>query len=257
MALAISLPEPEGPAMPAPVRIAMWSGPRNISTAMMRAWGNRPDTFVVDEPFYAFYLNKTGANHPGADEVIAAGEADWRRIVAQLTGPIPNGGRIFYQKQMTHHLLREVSRDWLREVTNCFLIRDPAEVIASYIKKNREPMLEDLGFVQQSEIFNSVHRQTGAVPAVIDADDILRDPEGMLRLLCNAAAVEFSDAMLSWPPGPRQTDGVWAKHWYAEVERSTSFAPYRERQVEVPKSLHEVHHRCREIYNRLYECRLH
>src|SRR5881275_819734 len=159
------------------VRIAMWSGPRNISTAMMRAWGNRDDTFVVDEPLYAFYLKKTGANHPGAEEVIATGETDWRKIVANLTGPIPNGARIFYQKQMTHHLLPKVSRDWLREVTNCFLIREPAEVITSYIKKNREPMLEDVGFVQQAEIFDLVRQQTGFIPPVIDADDALRNPK--------------------------------------------------------------------------------
>ena len=241
---------------PAGLRIAMWSGPRNISTAMMRAWGNRADTYVVDEPFYAFYLNETGVDHPGADEVIGAGETDWRKIVAQLTGPIPNGARIFYQKQMTHHLLPKVSRDWLREVTNCFLIRDPAEVITSYIKKNREPTVKDVGFVQQAEIFNFVQRQTGSVPPVIDADDVLRDPERMLRLLCDAIGVEFSDAMLSWLPGPRETDGVWAKYWYAEVERSTSFAPYRERKIDVPKTLREVHTRCREIYERLYEMRL-
>ena len=256
MLLAIPRTQSEGPTMEAPVRVAMWSGPRNISTAMMRAWGNRPDTFVVDEPFYAFYLKKTGADHPGADEVIAAGETDWRKIIAQLTGPIPNRARIFYQKQMTHHLLPKVSRDWLREVTNCFLIRDPAEVITSYIKKNREPTVKDLGFVQQAEIFNFVQRQTGSVPPVIDADDVLRDPERMLRLLCDAIGVEFSDAMLSWLPGPRETDGVWAKYWYAEVERSTSFAPYRERKIDVPKSLREVHARCREIYERLYEMRL-
>src|SRR5437870_7730578 len=199
MALAISPTRSEGPAMEAPVRISMWSGPRNISTAMMRAWGNRPDTFVVDEPFYAFYLKKTDAGHPGAEEVIAAGETDWRKIVEQcgrnaspartLSLPrrreaeagAPTGKKIFYQKQMTHHLLPEVSRDWLREVTNCFLIRDPAEVIVSYIKKNREPSVEDLGFVQQAEIFDFVQSQTGSIPPVIDADDILRDPERMLR----------------------------------------------------------------------------
>jgi hypothetical protein len=257
MALAISPTRSEGPAMEASVRIAMWSGPRNISTAMMRALGNRPDTFVVDEPFYAFYLKKTGADHPGAEEVIMAGETDWRKIVADLTGPIPNGARIFYQKQMTHHLLPEVSRDWLREVTNCFLIRDPAEVIASYIKKNREPTVEDVGFVQQAEIFDFVRRQIGAVPSVIDADDVLRDPERMLRLLCDAIGVEFSDAMLSWPPGPRETDGIWAKYWYTEVERSTSFQPWRERKIEVPKSLREVNDRCRVIYEQLYQQRLH
>ena len=131
---------------------------------------------------------------------------------------------------MTHHLLPEISRDWLRDVTNCFLIRDPAEVIASYIKKNPEPQLNDLGFVQQAEIFDFVRRQTGSIPPVIDADDVLRDPERMLRLLCDAIGVEFSDAMLSWPPGPRDTDGIWAKYWYAEVERSTGFQPYRERK---------------------------
>jgi hypothetical protein len=235
----------------------MWSGPRNISTAMMRAWGKRADTFVVDEPFYPFYLNETGTDHPGADEVVAAGQTDWRKIVARLTGPIPNGVRIFYQKQMTHHLLPKVSRDWLREVTNCFLIRDPAEVITSYIKKNREPTVQDLGFIQQAEIFDLVQRQTGSVPPVMDAGDVLRDPERMLRLLCGAIGVDFTDAMLSWPPGRRETDGVWAKYWYAEVERSTSFAPYRERKIEVPEGLHEVHARCREYYDRLYEYRLH
>jgi hypothetical protein len=238
------------------IRIAMWSGPRNISTAMMRAWGNRPDTVVVDEPFYAFYLKKTGTDHPGASEVISGGETDWRTIVANLIGPIPNGRRIFYQKQMTHHLLPEVSRGWLREVTNCFLIRDPAEVITSYIKKNREPTVEDVGFVQQAEIFDFVHRQTGWLPPVIDANDVLRDPTRMLQLLCDAIGVEFSDVMLSWPSGRRETDGVWAKYWYAEVERSTSFAPYHRRKIDVPKSLHEVHARCREIYDRLYGMRL-
>ena len=219
------------------IRIAMWSGPRNISTAMMRSWGNRPDTVVVDEPFYAFYLKETGTKHPGAEEVIAQGETDWRKVVEQcrrnanLVEDSPWRARtIFYQKQMTHHLLPEISRDWLRDVTNCFLIRDPAEVIASYIKKNPEPELNDLGFVQQAEIFDFVRRQTGSIPPVIDADDVLRDPERMLRLLCDAIGVEFSDAMLSWPPGPRDTDGIWAKYWYAEVERSTGFQPYRERK---------------------------
>src|SRR5438045_9228030 len=147
------------PTEAAALRIAMWSGPRNISTAMMRSWGNRVDTFVVDEPFYAFYLNETGVDHPGANEVIAAGETDWRKIIAQLTGPIPNRARIFYQNQMTQHLLPKVSRDWLREVTNCFLLRHPAEVIASYIKKNREPTVKDLGFVQQAEVFNFLQLQ--------------------------------------------------------------------------------------------------
>ena len=248
--------------MQAPVHIAMWSGPRNISTAMMRAWGNRRDTFVVDEPFYAFYLKKTGADHPGAEEVIARGETDWRRVVEQCRREcgrdlsVPIAKTIFYQKQMTHHLLPEISRDWLRDVTNCFLIRDPAEVIASYIKKNPEPELNDLGFVQQAEIFDFVRRQTGSIPPVIDADDVLRDPERMLRLLCDAIGVEFSDAMLSWSPGPRDTDGIWAKYWYAEVERSTGFQPYGKRKIELPKRLRELEQRCRQCYEQLHAVRL-
>ena len=240
------------------VRIAMWSGPRNISTAMMRSWGNRPDTVVVDEPFYAFYLKATGTKHPGAEEVIARGETNWRKVVQECSAPtVANDKQIFYQKQMTHHLLPEVSRDWLRDVTNCFLIRDPAEVIASYIKKNPEPELNDLGFAQQAEIFDFVRRRTASIPPVIDAGDVLRDPERMLRLLCDAIGVKFSNMMLSWPPGPRETDGIWAKYWYAEVERSTGFQPYRERKIELPDHLRELEQRCRQCYEQLYAVRLH
>ena len=241
-----------------PVRIAMWSGPRNISTAMMRAWGNRPDTFVCDEPFYACYLNQTGLDHPGADEVIAQGETDWRKVVAQLTGPVPEGKRIFYQKQMTHHLLAEIDRAWLANVTNCFLIRDPAEVIISYIKKNNDPTLEDIGFVQQAAIFDWICAETASVPPVIDAHDVLENPERIMRLLCDAVGVQFDDAMLSWPPGLRDTDGIWAKHWYAEVAKSTGFQKLRERTPEpVPPRLREVYDRSREYYSRLHEHRLH
>jgi Sulfotransferase domain len=243
------------------VRVAMWSGPRNISTAMMRAWENRPDTIVVDEPFYAFYLKETDTKHPGAEEVIAQGETDWRKVVElcrrNASPDSPGRARtIFYQKQMTHHLLPGVSRDWLRDVTNCFLIRDPAEVIASYIRKNPKPTLEDLGFVQQVEIFDLVRRQTDIIPPVIDADDVLRDPERLLRLLCDAVGIEFSDAMLSWPPGPRNTDGTWAKYWYAEVERSTGFQPYREREIELPEHLRKIERRCRQYYEQLHALRL-
>jgi hypothetical protein len=240
-----------------PLRIAMWSGPRNISTALMRAWGNRPDTFVCDEPFYAYYLGKTGRDHPGAGEVIATGETDWRKVVAQLTGTVPDGKRIFYQKQMTHHLLPEIDRDWLGRVTNCFLIRDPAEVIVSYIKKNNDPTLEDIGFVQQAEIFDWVCQYTGAIPPVIDAHDVLENPERILRLLCEAIGVEFTNAMLSWSPGLRETDGIWAKHWYEEVAKSTGFRERPpEKRVEIPQQLRNVHERSRECYDRLYEHRL-
>ena len=158
------------------LRLAMWSGPRNISTAMMRAWGNRRDTIVVDEPLYAFYLKATGKNHPMANEVIAQGETNWRRVTTSLTSKCYSDKAIFYQKHMTHHLLPEIERNWLGNVTNCFLIRDPAEVIASYIKKNEDPELADLGFLQQAEIFDWVRDQSGTLPPVIDASDVLRNP---------------------------------------------------------------------------------
>ncbi len=239
-----------------PIPIAMWSGPRTISTAMMRAWGNRPDTFVIDEPFYAYYLKATGKKHPGADEVIATGEIDWRKVVTQLTGSLPNGKRIFFQKQMAHHLLPEVDRDWLGGVTNCFLIRDPREVIASYVKKRDDPALEDLGFMQQLEIFDFVRERTNAIPPIVDAKDVLENPERILRLLCDAVGVDFNESMLSWPPGLRETDGVWAKFWYSEVAKTTSFRPYRPSHVEIPERLCEIHERCRECYANLYRHRL-
>ena len=256
----------------ASTRIAMWSGPRNISTAVMRAWGNRTDTVVIDEPFYAYYLRATGKKHPGTDEIIAKGETDWRTVVAQLTGPIPGGKKVFFQKQMTHHLLPEVDRQWLVDLTNCFLIRDPADVILSYIKKNPDPALEDLGFVQQAEIFDFVvgksrcdvrrhsgseRRSAASLPIVIDARDVLENPRRILRLLCEAVGVEFDEAMLSWPPGLRETDGVWAKYWYDKVARLTSFQPYPPKNEPVPKRLREIYEQCRECYERLYEYRLH
>ena len=243
----------------------MWSGPRNISTALMRSWSSRNDTVVVDEPFYACYLAATGKEHPGAAETIAKGELDWRKIVARLTGAIPNGRLIQFQKQMTHHFLPEIDRQWLLQVTNCFLIRDPAEVIASYIKKREDPTLEDLGFVQQLQIFNWLRAntvrggsgRTGSQPFVIDAKDILLNPERMLRLLCAAVRVPFDPAMLSWQPGLRDTDGPWAKYWYAEVAKSTSFAPYRSKTLSLPERFREIHGRCRHCYDQLYSYRLH
>ncbi len=239
-----------------PRRIAMWSGPRNISTAMMRSWGNRPDTVVVDEPFYAFYLEQTGKEHPLASEVIAHGQTDWRAVAGQLSQAHPSVP-IFYQKQMTHHILPEVDRQWLTSVTNCFLIRDPQEVITSYIQRNGDPTAEDIGFIQQAAIFDWVREHSGAAPPVVDAKDVLQDPERVLQLLCQAVGVDFSASMLSWPPGLRDTDGVWAKHWYVEVAKSTSFQPYTEKHEAVPARLREVHAVCRACYERLYSYRLH
>lgn len=222
----------------------------------MRAWGNRSDTAVIDEPFYAYYLKNTGKQHPGANEVIAAGETDCSKIVAQLLGPIPNGKRLFFQKQMTHHFLPEIDREWLNGVTNCFLIRDPREVIASYIKKREDPVLEDLGFVQQTEIFELVRDRAHSIPPIIDAKDVLENPKRILRLLCDAVGVEFTESMLSWPPGLRETDGIWARYWYPEVAKTTSFQPYHSTPHDVPARLAAICEHCFECYGRLYQHRL-
>jgi hypothetical protein len=238
------------------VRVAMWSGPRNISTAMMRSWGNRPDTFVCDEPLYAHYLRATSRQHPGADEVIAAGETDVAKVIDWLLGPVQGGCRVFYQKHMAHHLLPDLPRDWLRHVTNCFLIREPREVLTSLVKHVPDATLNDTGYPQQAEIFDLVRRWTGKTPPVVDARDVLNNPRRVLSRLCDVLGLEFTDAMLSWPPGPRETDGVWAKYWYKEVETTTSFRPYKPKDEPVPAHMKEMLGLCEDHYQRLYEHRL-
>jgi Sulfotransferase domain len=229
----------------------MWSGPRTVSTALMRAWENRPDTAVADEPLYAFYLDRTGLSHPGRAEILASQPTGWRTVLDQLTrGPIPGGKRIYYGKHMTHHLLPEVDRAVLAPLRHAYLIRDPAGLLASYSKVRSEPTLDDLGVRQQAEIFD-------AFPGpVVDSRDLLTDPEGMLRALCAALGVPFSAAMLSWPAGPRASDGVWAPHWYAGVWRSTGFGRYQPPTEPLPGRLAALADRCRPYYERLRTHRL-
>jgi hypothetical protein len=240
----------------APLRVAAWSGPRNISTAMMRAWENRADATVVDEPFYAHYLATTGLDHPGRAEVIAAGETDWKRVVATLTAAPPAGRPVHYQKHMTHHLLPAIATDWFDAVRHAFLIRDPREVLLSYIKSRPSVSAEDIGLPRQAEIFELVRARHDAEPVVIDAGDFLRDPEAQLRAWCARLDLEFDSRMLRWPPGPRATDGVWAPYWYDAVLRSTGFEPWRERDRRVPPEHREVIDRCMPLYEALYARRL-
>ncbi|HYO45853.1 MAG TPA: HAD family hydrolase [Gemmatimonadota bacterium] len=240
----------------ASVRIAMWSGPRNISTALMRSWESRGDTAVWDEPLYAHYLKETVADHPGREEVIRRHEPDWRKVVQRLTGPVPDGKPIFYQKHMAHHLLPDVDRAWLDEVRNAFLIRDPREMLTSLVRVTPEPTVEDTGLPQQWEIFERIAARRGAPPPVVDARDILEEPEKLLSRLCESLGVPFKGAMLSWKPGPRASDGIWAKHWYSTVEASRGFRPYVPRMDAVPERLAGVHAECEAIYRRLHERRL-
>jgi hypothetical protein len=211
--------------MSAGVRIAMWSGPRNLSTALMRSFENRADTAVWDEPFYAAYLAASGVDHPLRDEVVAAYETDPDRVAAACLEPAPDGAAVFYQKHMTHHMLADFPLDWTAGVTNAFLIRRPEAVVASYRRKRERATLDDLGFVRQRELFDEVAARTGGVPPVVDADAIRREPAATLAKLCAALAISFDPAMLAWRAGPRASDGLWAAHWYDGVRHSTGFTP--------------------------------
>lgn len=242
--------------MRSPLYLAMWSGPRNISTAMMRSWGSRDDTIVVDEPFYAFFLDRTGRDDPGREEVLRSQPLDWREVAANLTAPLPPGKQISYQKQMSHHLLPEVGYDWMAPLTHVFLIREPARMLSSLDGVLETPELRDTGMPQQGELFERLCQERGEAPPVIDARDVLQDPRGMLTVLCHAVGVEFQPAMLRWEAGPRPTDGVWGEHWYRTVVRSTGFMPYRERAVTLSPALEAINEACQPIYERLYAHRL-
>jgi hypothetical protein len=239
-----------------PLRIAMWSGPRNISTAMMRSFENRGDCAVVDEPFYAHYLAYTLLNHPGRDEVIAAGETNWARVVDTLTGPAPDGKPVFYQKHMTHHMLPHIGHDWFGAVTHVFLIRDPREVLASYLKSRPHATAEDIGVLQEAELYDEITARTGTPPPVIDADEFLKAPEAHLRALCTFLQIPFTERMLHWPAGPRASDGIWAPYWYDAVLKSTGFEPWRERDRLVPAQHASLIERCLPVYESLFARRL-
>ncbi len=207
----------------APTRIATWSGPRNLSTALMYAFAARPDCAVSDEPFYAAYLASSGIDHPMRAEVIASQPTDPTEVAARCTGPNPDGKAIWYQKHMTLHMVPEFDRGFLKGLTNVFLLRHPARVIASYAKKRESPTLHDIGFLQQAELFDQVADLTGTAPPVITAESIRANPRAALVSLCAALNIPFADAMLAWPQGPKPYDGVWAAHWYNAVHRSTGF----------------------------------
>lgn len=235
------------------VRIAFWSGPRNVSTALLRAWGNRQDTVPLDEPFYAAFLKLTGIDHPGRDETLARHVTDPQVVIDSLCAPLPAGKRVLFQKQMAHHMVPGIERGWMREMRHGFLIRDPAQMIASYAAVRPDVTVEDLGQPQMFEIFEQVRDQD---PPVIDACDLLQDPRGMLTSVCERFGLDFDERMLSWAAGPREWDGVWAKHWYSGVERSTGFRPTRPREVEIPAHLRDLHAECEQYYRRFREVRI-
>jgi hypothetical protein len=239
----------------APLRIAMWSGPRNISTAMMRAFENRGDCAVVDEPFYAHYLAQTGLDHPGRDEIVGAGETDWRRVVAALTQTAPMDRPLLYQKHMTHHMLPTIAHDWFARVTHVFLIRDPREVLTSYLKTRPHATADDIGVLQQAALYDEIASSLGA-PPVIDADDFLQRPEAHLRALCAHLGIDFTPRMLHWPAGPRDSDGIWAPYWYDAVVKSTGFEAWRARDLDAARAHPALIDVCMPAYERLRERRM-
>lgn len=242
------------------VRIAMWSGPRNISTAMMRSWEARGDCVVADEPLYAHYLIATGRDHPGAAEVIASQDGDWRRVTKTLCGPIPGGKAIWFQKHMAHHLLAGMERGWIGGLRNAMLIREPRAMLASLARVIPNPGVEETGLPQQVELFEWLAARGGAEasarPVVVDARDVLMNPAGVMRALCAALDVPYTERMLRWAPGLRATDGVWARHWYGNVMRSTGFEAARENAEEVPAHLRGVLRECEGLYEKLWAQRV-
>jgi hypothetical protein len=240
-----------------PLRVAMWSGPRNISTAMMRSWENRGDCAVSDEPLYAAYLAATGLDHPGREQIIAHGDTDFERVAAALsTGPAPGGQPIWYQKHMTHHLLPGHDSDWVRSLVNVFLIREPAEVVESYLKSRATIEPADIGLLQQAALFEQVADSLGRAPPVIDADDFLREPGAYLQALCEQLGIAFTERMLAWPAGPRESDGIWAPYWYDAVWKSTGFEPWRARSPRLSGHALDVAEACRPAYETLRAHRL-
>ena len=235
--------------------IAMWSGPRNLSTAMMYAFGARQDMAVVDEPFYAAYLAETGLDHPMRDAILGSQSQVPAKVIESLLGPVPDGKRHVYHKHMTQHMTPNVPRDWVHEVTNVFLIRHPARVVASFAAKYENPTLEDLGFLQQAELFDRLV-EAGTKPVVIDSYDIRAEPEHMLRQLCRAIGLNWDSSMLQWPKGGHKDDGVWAAHWYGAVHRSTGFAAPEEGLPRLEGAMVKLAERAMPAYEKLSDYKL-
>jgi hypothetical protein len=234
----------------------MWSGPRNLSTAMMRSFGNRADTAVSDEPFYGAFLEASGADHPMRHEIVAAMDCDWASVMRTISGPAPGGAAVWYQKQMWHHMAGPIGyADFGAGFTHAFLIRDPANMIASYLRKREAAAFEDFALDRQAAFFEREAERLGHAPPVIDANDVLADPEGTLAALCASLGIPWDAAMLHWPAGRRATDGPWASHWYQAVEASTGFGPPDPPAV-LEGEAARLAERCRPYYERLAAHRL-
>jgi len=229
--------------------IFMWSGPRNLSTALMRSFENRNDTDVYDEPFYAYYLYKTKLDHPMKKEIINHYPILQSRIIKSILSNTEKK-KIYYQKHMTHHIIKNTKLDWLNKGYNCFLIRHPSKVINSYIKKNSLKNIDDIGFKKQYEIFKKV-KKNKLKYTVVNADSILKNPYIILKKLCKKLNINFTKKMLTWPKGKRITDGIWSKVWYKKVELSNTFSKYKNEKIHVPKKYKKIYEESLKYYNEM------
>jgi len=238
-------------------RIGMWASPRCLSTVLLRSWSNRPDTFVQDEPLYPHYLLVSGRQDPGREAVLNHYETDWVKIVEQLIhGEIPNSKLIYYQKFMVYRLLPHIDMDWISGLTNCFLIREPRQMLLSYLKLWPNPTVETLGILRLHQLFYTVRDRLGTIPPVIDAHDLQNNPRHTLSLLCEAIGVEFTEEMLHWPKR-NPTDDIWSQYqWYDTVRNSTEFKPYIPKTDRIPEQFSDLLVQCNEVYQDLYQYRL-
>ena len=242
--------------MNTPIRIAMWSGPRNLSTAMMRSFGARSDTGVMDEPFYAAYLALSGRDHPMAAEVMAHHETDPGRVAEMISGEAPGGAAVFYQKHMVQHMVPGIPRDWFGTCRHAILIRHPARALASFSDKVSHPAVADLGLGETEDILGEIIRATGKAPPVVEAEDMRNHPEAMLARLCAALGIAYDPAMLRWEPGIHDSDGIWASHWYGAVARSTGFAAADTALPDLPPALAEIAESLMPAFSRLQSGKL-
>ena len=239
-----------------PIRIAMWSGPRNISTAMMRSFGGRGDCAVSDEPFYGAFLKTTGQRQPMADEVIASMDCDWQSVADAMRGPVPDGKSLWYQKHMPHHMVSDVSITDFPDHRHAFLIRDPARVVASYAAKRVEVTADDLGYARLLDYVDRAAQMTGKAPIILDSADILRDPEAHLQALCAALEISWDPGMLKWQAGTRTSDGIWASHWYGRVIETTGYGQAESAMPQLDGREQAIANQCRDAYARLSALRI-
>ena len=230
--------------------VACWSGPRNISTALMRSWSSRKDTFISDEPFYAYYLKETQNHHPMREQIISHYETDYDKVVAHLLDKIPNQKTVWYQKHMAHHLINIKNIDWITKCENCILLRHPKEVIHSYVSKNNLQSVEELGYPQQLKIVQLLQKSNRKF-IIINSEDLLNNPKKILSNWCKNINIDFEQSMLSWKKGVHQNDGIWWEYWYDNVIRTTGFINYQKRDINIENKYDSIYNECMEYYNYL------